>query len=578
VRVQRETMRPALRLLGPHRRLVKWAVGASVAHEALLVAAAGVSAYLVGFALTGAPLAQLVPWFIGLVVIAPLIVLLSAMSGYVAHKMSFDSHDDIRRALFDTFERLAPAYFLRRRSGDATAVASSDVELVELYTAHHLPARVVASVVPGCAIIGLGLFHPVLVAAVAPVLVLIATVPGWLRARAAAQGQEILKRDGALSADLVDSVQGLREVAAFGAQRLQLRRIEVNAGALGTARVAHGRRGGIEKALTDALASLGVIAVLGVAAILVQRGALAPSAYPPAVVLATAAFVPLGKLRGVGREMNRVAAAADRITALLGEPSTVTDPPGCVRAQVVEPRVRFEHVSFRYAAELPLALADVSFTVELGETVALVGHSGAGKSTCVNLLLRSWDPVAGMVSIGGHDLRRIPLVQLPELVTLVPQDVYLFNDDVWGNIRIGCPHATDAQVKAAAAAAQASEFIEALPRGYRTQLGERGARLSGGQRQRLAIARAIVSPAPILVMDEAVSNLDTESELALHQALTRLGGQRTLLIIAHRPATIRTATRIVVMREGRVVEQGPYNDLLAANGPFAQLIHPASRH
>ncbi|MGH3914182.1 MAG: ABC transporter ATP-binding protein [Pseudonocardiaceae bacterium] len=219
-------------------------------------------------------------------------------------------------------------------------------------------------------------------------------------------------------------------------------------------------------------------------------------------------------------------------------------------------------------AALPLALDDVSFTVEPGETVALVGHSGAGKSTCVNLLLRSWDPVAGTVSIGGHDLRRLPLAQLPELVTLVPQGVYLFNDDVLGNIHIGRPDATDAQVEAATA--QATEFIEALPRGYRTQLGEPGARLSGGRR--LAIARAILSPAPVLVLDEAVSNLDTESEVALHRALTRLGGERTLLIIAHRPATIRTASRIVVLRDGRVVEQGHYDDLLTAGGSFAELI------
>ncbi len=142
----------------------------------------------------------------------------------------------------------------------------------------------------------------------------------------------------------------------------------------------------------------------------------------------------------------------------------------------------------------------------------------------------------------------------------------------WANIRIGRPDASDAQVETAAAAAQATEFIEALPRGYRTQLGERGARLSGGQRQRLAIARAILSPAPILVMDEAVSNLDTESEVALHRALALLGHERTLLVIAHRPATIRTASRIVVLRNGRVVEQGRYDDLLAAGGPFAALL------
>ncbi|MGH8905721.1 MAG: ABC transporter transmembrane domain-containing protein [Egibacteraceae bacterium] len=250
----------------------------------------------------------------------------------VAHKMSFDSHDDIRRALFDAFERLAPAYFVRRRSGDVTAAASADVELIELYTAHHLPTRIVANVVPACSAAGLAVLHPALLAALLPFLALLGSVPGWLRARAAAQGAEILDRGGALSADLVDAVQGLREVIAFGAERLQLARIDANARKLGAVRVAHGRRGGVEKAVTDVLVSLGLLAVVGVAALLVDSGALPRSAYPPAVALAVTAFVPLAQVTGVGREMSRVAAAAGRITALLDEPAVVTDTPEAVRA------------------------------------------------------------------------------------------------------------------------------------------------------------------------------------------------------------------------------------------------------
>lgn len=571
-RSTRESLRPVLGLLGEQRRLVRWVIGFGLAGEGLLIAAGGVAAYLVGASLTGTAAGDLVSGVVALAACVPLIVLFQGLETYWAHRMSFWSHDQIRTSLFDAFDRLAPAYFIRRRSGDVATAATSDVELLELYTSHHLPTRVVATVVPVLATIGLGVLHPVLLVALAPFLVLLATLPSWLRARAATQGHEILDRGGALAADLVDAVQGLREIVAFGAQDVQLGRIETNARTLGRARIAHGRRGGFEKAVSDTLVSLGLLAVVGVAAWLVTAGSLAPWAYPPAVVLAAAAFVPLAQVTGVGRELNRVAAAADRITGLLDEPATVTDSPTAARAAVSTPRIGFDHVSFRYTADLPDALREVSFAVEPGETVALVGHSGAGKSTCANLLLRLWDPATGTISIGGRDLRTLPLAQIPELVAYIPQDVYLFNGDVLDNIRIGRHDATDAEAEQAARTAQASDFIEALPRGYRTQLGERGARLSGGQRQRLAIARAILSPAPILVMDEAVSSLDTESELALHRAVTDLGGHRTILIIAHRPSTIRTADRIVVLRDGRVVDTGSYVDLLASGGPFAALV------
>jgi len=571
-RSPRESLRPVIRLLGRQRKLVPWVVGFGLASEGLLVVAAALAAALVGAALTGATTAALIPGVVALAVAVPMVVAFQTLESYYAHKMSFWSHDTIRRSLFDAFDRLAPAYFLRRRSGDVAAAATTDVELLELYTSHHLPTRVVATIVPVLAALGLAVLHPALLVTVAPFLVALATLPGWLRARAVAQGQEILDRSAALSADLVDAAQGLREIVAFGAEDVALRRIDTNGRALGRVRIAHGRRGGFEKAVSDALVSLGLLAVVGVAAWLVSTGSLPPSVYPPAVVLAAAAFVPLAKITGVGRELNRVAAAADRITELLDEPAPVTDAADAARAVSVTPRIRFDRVSFRYAADLPDALRHVSFTVEPGETVALVGHSGAGKSTCANLLLRLWDPTAGGISIGGHDLRALPLTQIPELVAYVPQDVYLFNGDVLDNIRVGRHDATEAEIERAAHAAQASEFIEALPRGYRTQLGERGARLSGGQRQRLAIARAILSPAPILVMDEAVSNLDTESELALHRAITDLGGRRTIMIIAHRPSTIRTADRIVVLSDGEVVDAGRYPELLASGGAFSTLI------
>lgn len=542
-----------LALLGPLRRYLPIAIGCGILGEALVVASGALAAYLVGRAITGATTSELTPYLIALAAVVPLFALLPAAESYYAHKMSFLSHDDIRRRLFDAFDRLAPAYFIRRRSGDVASAATSDVELIELYTSHYLPQRVLVSVIPTLAVIGLLFIHPLLALVLAPFPVLIVTVPTWLRARASAQGTEIVERNGALSADLVDAVQGMREVVAFGAEDFELRRIEANAAKLGEVRVTDGRRSGLEKAVSEGLVSVGLLAVVGSAAYLVHRGWLEPAQYPPVIILAAAAFVPVAKLVGVGRELNQVAAAADRIIAILEEPATVVDRPGAVAAEAVQPEVSFEHVHFRYAPELQEALSNVSFRVEVGETVALVGASGAGKSTCANLLQRLWDPTAGCIRIGGHDVRNIPQDQLHQLIAYVPQDVYLFNASVRDNILLGRDDVSDTDIRHAADIALASEFIEALPEGWETLLGERGARLSGGQRQRIAVARAVLADAPILVMDEAVSNLDAESEVAMRQAIGRARQGRTMLIVAHRPSTIRSADRVVTLADGRVV-------------------------
>lgn len=261
--------------------------------------------------------------------------------------------------------------------------------------------------------------------------------------------------------------------------------------------------------------------------------------------------------------------ALSRIFGLIDEPVTIKDKPDAKPLAVPEGRISFENVGFSYG-EAP-ALSDVTFSVAPGETVALVGPSGAGKSTVFNLLPRLYEARDGAVRIDGQDVRHVTVASLRAAIALVPQEAALFNDSIRANIALGREGASDADIEAAARAAAAHDFILALPQGYGTIVGDRGANLSGGERQRIALARAFLRDAPILLLDEATSALDAESEAKVQEALARLAKGRTVLVIAHRLTTVRDADRILVFDQGRIVEAGRHDELLAKNGLYARL-------
>jgi subfamily B ATP-binding cassette protein MsbA len=262
--------------------------------------------------------------------------------------------------------------------------------------------------------------------------------------------------------------------------------------------------------------------------------------------------------------------AAGRLFQALDVAPEIADAADAPALAVTEAAIAFDHVSFAYNPETS-ALTDVSLTVRRGETVALVGPSGGGKSTLLNLIPRFYDVTAGQVTVDGQDIRHVKLASLRDQIALVTQEPFLFDDTIRANIAYARPAASPAEVEAAARAAAAHEFITALPGGYDTQVGEAGARLSGGQRQRIAIARAFLKNAPILLLDEATSALDTESEVKVQEALERLMAGRTTLLIAHRLSTVRKADRIYVIADGRVEEIGDHETLMTSGGLYARL-------
>lgn len=559
-------------LLGTYRLSLQKVRITSVIVQALGILMALTGAYLVGAVLTGATISDQLMTITLLALFTVMQFVLSNVNSYWSHVTAFRSLVEIRKAVYKKIDELAPAYVIERRSGDLARSALSDVNLLELYIAHTLPEFLQAIVVTPITLLVIGLIHWALMIALAPFLVAAVTVPDWFARRAEEQGRAHRASAGEMSADVIDGVQGLREIVTFGAMEQSIKRLDASQQRYSDTYVSYEGRSGLERGSGDALLAMGMTVTIALGGWLTTRGYMDVALYPAATVLAAMAFVPIMNLMNIARQLSQTSAAAERVMGIMNAQPTVIDRAVSPPEGSIVPTLDFEEVRFRYAPELPEVLKGVTFGVSPGETVALVGRSGAGKSTCTYLMLRLWDPTAGSVRIGGHDLRDFPQEYLRDMIAYVPQDVYLFNISVRENIRIGRGDATDADVEEAARRAFALDFIMALPDQWDTVLGERGATLSGGQRQRIAIARAFLKDAPVLVMDEAVSSLDTESEVNVRKAVREISRGRTTLIVAHRPSTIRSADRIIVLEEGRIAETGRFDELVENGGALSRLM------
>ena len=565
-----------MRLLGLVRP-VRWQFLATVAlgmlnHGSVIILGA-LTALLVGAVFRDESLTTLV---IAVCVLAPLSALMFYLETWQAHDMAFRLLAKMRIDLYEKLEPLAPAYMVRRRSGDFVSVVGGDVETVEYFFGHAVSPMIVAVLIPGGLLVALLVISWPIAAVLAPFLVAVAVSPYFANERTERLGDEIRGGMGDIHAYMVDSIQGMREISAFGRGRDRNDELAEKGWDYAGHLVRFQKSQAFQIGFIEAMMGIGGLAVLAMGVWLVLEGQLERTHLPLVSVLALASFSPVTELARTMKQMIETLAASRRILAIHDEAVPVKDGPG-VSTDADEksdttPSVEFEEVAFTYAEGDPQALADVSLDIGSGKTVAIVGRSGAGKTTIAYLMMRFWDPDQGAIELEGNRLEEFKLDDLRGRMALVAQDTYLFNNTIRENIRLGRRDATDVEVEEAARQANAADFIESFPDGYDTWVGERGMQVSGGQRQRIAIARAILKNAPVLILDEATSHLDAISEATVREALDRLMIGRTTVVIAHRLSTIRDADAILVLDQGEVVEEGTHDQLLARGGLYAQLV------
>ena len=511
-------------------------------------------------------------WIVGLFLGSAVVALvLSAANTYLTGWTGERVLADLRNKLFAHLERLSLGFYERNRAGVIISRITNDVEALDQLVTDGVTSLVQNTLLLGGTAVVLFLLDWRLALATLTVLPLMAIATAWFRSRSNRAYRSVRERLGLVTATLAEDIAGMRVVQSFTREPVQERAFHGVNDRYRAANYETVVLNGIYFPAVDLLASAATAIVFGYGGWLVYHGDMTAGTLFAFALYLSNFFDPIQQLSQLYNTFLSAIAALDKIIGVLDEEPQVVDPDGASELPRIEGHVRFEGVRFGYGREFPEVLHGLELDVPAGTTVALVGHTGAGKSTIAKLIARFYDPTEGRLTIDGHDLRNVTQRSLRRQLGIVPQEGFLFGGTVAENIAFGRPDARPAEIAAAAEAVGAHRFILELEDGYETQLGERGTRLSLGQRQLVAFARALLADPRILILDEATSSVDIGTERQIEQALRRLLADRTAFVIAHRLSTIRDADLIVVLEHGRVVERGTHDELIEHRGTYTSL-------